>query len=208
MGSFETSFFWGAAITFLVLVLLWLIVPPVARLLFPASISDRAARESTEWLNFVLHRLSVHFSTASSLKKVNDSLGPDVRLVSLGNAPTISHVDTLEMVRCDEVRLLIPIDWRDGPSRDVSVRPGFVIEIDIRQIVARVLVAWPGAELRISVDSGAVIDCDIAARIGRAVRFSIGTFPLVGTVVKAIVTAAIVRRPIIIPIPQPDVDAG
>jgi hypothetical protein len=208
MIPFATGFLWGAALAFLLLLILWILVPPISRLFFPSSITDRPARESTQWLNFILHRLSFHFSNASSLKKLNESLPRNLHLVSLGNSPVITHVDTLEMVRCDEVRLLIPIDWLDGPSLDVAVRPGFHIEIEIRQIVACVLVAWPGSELRISVDRGAVIECDITARFGAAARISIGSCPLIGTVVKAIVVAAIVRRPIVIPIPRPEIETG
>ena len=126
MNPFCLGFVLTFTFLLLLLIILRLSLPNASKLFAPRPIPYKSVEESTEWLNFVLYRVMTHFQTEDAImkisKKVTDKLKPHkFKLLSLGNAPTIEHVGTLQMKEPDDIRILVPVDWDGGPSFDLTI---------------------------------------------------------------------------------------
>jgi hypothetical protein len=217
--AFFLGFVSGFVILLLLLVFLRLTLPYSRELFGQAPIPYHSIEESTDWLNFIVYRVLTHLESEESLQRisriVSAKLNPSgkprgvaLRLISLGNAPTIPKVSTLKMPNPDDIKILIPIEWTRGPSLDLTFGGprGGRIEVDLSKPAGRVLFSWPGGDartLRIRFDHDFQFDLEIALVIRSLARLSLTGIPLLGPVLKGIVVFAISRQVFEIDLPLP-----
>lgn len=214
MNPFALGFVVAFAILLLILVILRLSLPNASKLFAPRPIPYKSVEESTEWLNFVLYRVMTHFQTEDAIekisKKVTDKINPHkFKLLSLGNAPTIEHVGTLQMKEPDDIRILVPVDWQGGPSFDLTIGRGrkkIKVEFDLTKFFGKVLMSWPGdsdSSVEIRFDSEFTLDFEVVVQLGPFIRVPVTQLPLLGEIVKGIVAILASRQVIVIDLPKP-----
>jgi hypothetical protein len=209
--TFDSSFgkwFVGTILLFLAfLVLLRILALLIATFRRPPPFPTKFTRESTRWLDFILHHVIARLQNDEVREHINAS-SPQLKIRAAGAAPSIPYVGTLEMERADDVRLLIPIDWVDGPSLDLITPLGPVIEIDVNSVQCRVLISWPGdnpSVIEIRFDREYRIDCDVAVRFTPTLAFSLTGLPLIGRTVTQFAIAILAKQQFVLPIPRPQI---
>ena len=120
MNSFVLGFSISFIILLVLLVLLRLTIPYVSKLFGNKPIPYKSTTESTEWLNFVLHRVLSHFQKDESIDLINTIVNSKVKphyfcLYTLGSSPVVKSVLSLEMKEIEDIKIIIPIEWIDGP---------------------------------------------------------------------------------------------
>ena len=219
MNPFCLGFVLTFTFLLLLLIILRLSLPNASKLFAPRPIPYKSVEESTEWLNFVLYRVMTHFQTEDAImkisKKVTDKIKPHkFKLLSLGNAPTIEHVGTLQMKEPDDIRILVPVDWDGGPSFDLTIGAGNMkirVEFDLKKFFGKVLMSWPGdsdSSLEIRFDSEFTLDFDVVVQFGHAFRIPVTQLPLLGEIVKGVASILVSRQVIVIDLPKPQMRPG
>ena len=172
----------------------------------------KSFKESTEWLNFIIYRILTHFQTDESIKKINKIVNSSVaphhfNLLSLGNAPIVKHVLTLEMKDPDDIKILIPLEWKKGPSLDFILNKNLLrVEFDLKYFCGKMLVSWPGSnptQLEFRLIDEFIIDFDLAIQYKNKVRFSFMKIPLIGQIVKGIIELIVTRQVFELTLPNP-----
>lgn len=211
MELFLSSFTITFVLVLLVLFLISLIAPYFSKLFGTKSIPYRCATESTEWLNYILNHILMHFQTEDSVSKINDLIAMKTQsnqfhLISLGRAPVIEHVATLEMQEADDIRLLIPVEWKIGPSFDLNISKFLQVELDLLNFTSNVLASWPGNSpnlLEIKFIGDTKIEIHIAIQFLSILRISITDIPLIGKIIKGFISLYIVKQTFHIDLPKP-----
>ena len=204
-------FFVGFLITFILLLVAFLflrITVPYATKLFGSNpIPYKSFKESTDWLNFILYRVLTHFQTAESIQRINELVTSKIKfakfnLLSLGRTPQIPSVSTLKMKDQNDIKILIPLSWENGPSFDISLlHNNIVFESDLVLFKGTLLVSWPpnneiNVELRFVGDIQ--VDFEVCVLLFNKYRFSITQLPLFGPIIKGILPFILTKRSIII----------
>jgi hypothetical protein len=215
MNPFVVGVLFGFLLFLTLILLLRMTVPYSSKLFAPVPIPYLSKKESTDWLNFILFRILAHFQSDAVLQEINARISSKLhphsfRLLSLGNAPTIPSVSTLDTGRPGDVAILIPIDWKNGPSLDFRIgNPGkLTIEVDLVRIRGQVFFAWPtGTErsLQIRFDHDLILNVEIGLQIGRILQLSITQLPLLGPVLTGLVVFIVSRQVFMIELPRPKV---
>ena len=129
-----------------------------------------------------------------------------IHFISLGEAPIIEYVATLEMQEADDIRLLIPIEWKKGPSFDLNRSKFLQVELDLLNFSGHILVSWPGNSpnlLEIKFIGDTKIDIHIAIQLLGILRISITDIPLIGKIIKGFISLYIVKQTFHINLPKP-----
>lgn len=201
------AFLLGFLITFLILFvtigILRTTIPYGSKLFGTNQIPYKSFEESTDWLNFILHRVLSHFKTPESIEKINESISEKIKfakfkLNSIGNTPQIPYVSTLNLKNQLDLKLLIPIIWEGGPSIDITMmNEKIVVEADILKFKGTVLVSWPpnnkiDVELKLVGETD--IDFEICIFLWKKYRFSLTKLPVFGPIIKGIVPFILTRK--------------
>ena len=217
MGPFFSGFAITFVITIFLIIFLRFIISYIPKLLGSKPITYKSVKESTEWLNFLLDKINQHFQNENSIKEFNSFITSKIhpyqlRLLSLGNSPVISYVATLEMQEADDIRLLIPIDWKNGPSFDLITSSKLIkYEIDLFHFTGQVLVSWPGSSasrLEVRFVGNSCIDFDLSIQLLNFIHFSLTNIPLVGEIVKGIVASYIAKQVFYLYLPKPNFNSS
>jgi hypothetical protein len=210
MNDFVLGFLLSFFVLFAVLVALRLFVYLGPKLYPARRIAYTATSESTDWLNFILFRVTSHFQTDNSIAKINAIVAKKLgegkfELLTLGNAPTIPQVKTVAMAQQDDIKILVPIEWDGGPSFNFHlIRHSLACEVDLSHFHATVLFSWPGAgctTLEIRLDPDFALELHIALKIGK-LRFSITEAPFLGPVLTGLAAFVISRQVFMIDLPE------
>lgn len=212
MELFFTSFLITFGLVLLVLFIISLIAPYFSRLFGAKSVPYKSVIESTEWLNYILSHFLMHFQSEDSITKINDLIAMKIHsnqfhVISLGKAPIIDHVATLEMQEADDIRLLIPIEWESGPSLDIFKSKFLKIEFDLLNFSGQILASWPGNSpnlLEIKFVGDTKIDIHTAIQFLNIIRISITDIPLLGKIIKGFISLYIVKQTFHINLPKPN----
>jgi hypothetical protein len=210
--GFATAAIATAAAVVLLLVVAYFLLPLVSPLLRAPAITARFTRESTEWLNFIFDQVASRMNEPAYLAHLASSLAwprpGSVVIRSMGNAPTVPYVATLEMAHSDDISLLVPFQWSDGPSLDWAVGGRrLALEIDVRRVAGRALLSWLGEDphtVALRFDRGLVLDVDVAVRIGPGIAFYATALPLIGPIVVGVLVLLIERGRYSFALPRPD----
>ncbi|OHT10378.1 hypothetical protein TRFO_20437 [Tritrichomonas foetus] len=203
MDYFLYGFTISFTIVIIALLILRVIISHIPRILGSKPLTYQSVTESTEWLNFIINRVTTHYQSENSIQEINNFITAKVHpiqfhLLSIGNPPVISHVATLEMQEADDIRLLVPIEWRNGPSFDIIGYKQFLnLEIDLLNFTGEILVSWPGSSqnrLEIQFMSGSSIDFDLSIQFLNILHFSVTNIPLIGEIVKGLVACIIAKQ--------------
>ena len=190
--------------------LVWLLLGKITAFLSPKPVqSASTVCEPSEWINFIISHVAPHFQNKDSLrdleKLISSKISPrSMTIHSLGNPPEISDVTTLEPNEADDIRLLIPVDWKDGPSIDVKLSRRLGIEFDLHAFKGSILINWPGSsDRRLDIGFNKVVkfDFDLALKLFNSVKISLTEVPFMGAIVKAVVSLVLSRRQFRIDLP-------
>jgi hypothetical protein len=201
--TFFGSFWKCVCILFIVLITLRILIPFFISFLHPPSFHDDSTHESTKWLDFIMQQIISRLQQQEILDDFNRSLS-NCHIRSIGSAPSIPYVGTLKMHQPDDVRLLIPIQWINGPSFDFTASRNLTLEVDVSQIQCRIMVSWPGDNPRvieIRFDREFAIKCDIGIRFSGGLGFSLTQIPLIGRIGTDLIVAAGMRNKIVLTLP-------
>jgi hypothetical protein len=214
MGPFFVAFWISFCVFLSILVLLRLTVPYALKIFAPRPIASASAKESAEWLNFILYRVLTHFQTPESIEKINQLMTAQIkphrfRLFAMGSSPVVSHVETLVTGSADDIRILVPVAWHPGPSFDLMVGQGhrISIEVDLVRLQGRILFSWlakSGNALEIRFDNDFLFDFEISIELWRFIKFSLTRMPLLGPILKGLTVLTISQRVFTIDLPRPE----
>lgn len=212
MELFFTCFVITFVIVLVVLFIVSLIAPYFSKLFGTKSVPYKSVIESTEWLNYILYHTLMHFHNEDSITEINNFIAMKIHsnqfhLISLGKAPVIEHVATLEMQEADDIRLLIPVEWKNGPSLDINKSKFLQIEIDIFYFSGQILASWPGNSpnlLEIKFVGDTKIDIHVAIQFLGLIRISLTDIPLLGKIIKGIISLYVVKQTFHIQLPKPN----
>lgn len=197
MGPFLTGFVFTFSILLILLIVLRLTIPFASRIFGTRPIPYKFVRESTDWLNFIVYRVLSHFQTPEAIaqinKTVNEKIAPaKFELLTLGNAPVIPHVSTLEVKDKDDIKILIPMTWNEGPSLNYSMMDdNFLAEVDMKLFKGTLLVSWPTnreIDLEIRFVGDVHVDFDVSITLFKSLWLPISSIPLFGPVVKGLIS--------------------
>ena len=211
MNLFFSSFFITLGIVLIILFITSLIAPYFFKLFGTKSIPYKSVKESTEWLNYILNHILKYFQNEYSISKINDLIAMKTQsnqfhLISLGNVPIIKHIATLEMQEADDIRLLIPVEWKNGPAFDYNKSKFFQIELALLNFSGQILASWPGNSpnlLEIKFVGETKIDIHIALHFLSIIRFSVTDIPLIGKIIRGIIPLYVVKQAFNINLPKP-----
>ncbi|OHS95838.1 hypothetical protein TRFO_38022 [Tritrichomonas foetus] len=215
MNSFFIGFLFSFISLLVILVILRLTVPYASKLFGNKPIPYKSFVESTEWLNFIIYRVLTHFQTDEAIEQINSIVNANIpphnfRLISLGNAPVIKHVLTLEMKDIDNINIIIPLEWINGPSLDFVLGENLArIEFDLFKFFGQIFISWPENsptkfEFRFIGDF--IVDFDISFQFKEYFRFSLMKIPLIGQIIKGIIELIVVRQVFEITLPDINLD--
>ena len=188
----------------------WLMLGRICLFLSPKPIeTSGSVCESSEWMNFIISRLAPHFRGQDSRtrleKLISSAIAPrSVIIHSLGNPPEINDVTTLELREADDIRFLIPIEWRNGLSLDLILKRRLALEIDIHKFKGQILVNCPGnSDRKIDVRFNRLVtlDFDMSMKLFNRIKISLTETPFLGTIVKRIAALILSRRQFRIDLP-------
>ena len=205
MHPFFVGFLISFILIFLLLLLLRTTFPYASKLFGSTPIPYKSFKESTDWLNFIVYRVLTHFQTEKSKERINEFVSRKIkigqfRLLSLGNTPQIPYVSTLKLKDKNDIKILIPISWENGPSCDLSmINDNIIIEADLLLFKGTLLVSWPSnneinVELRFIGETQ--VDFEACVLLLHKWRFSITQLPLFGPIVKGILPFILTKRSI------------
>lgn len=205
MHPFLVGFLITFLILFAALLLLRITVPYASKLFGSIPIPYKSFKESTDWLNFILFRVMTHFQTEESRERINEIVSKNLKIAkfnirSLGKSPEIPYVATLKVKDENDIKLLIPIVWENGPSVDVSLLDeNIVFEADIDVFKGSLLISWPAdkeIDIEIRFVGEAIFDFSACVLLMKKFRISISELPLIGPILKGIVPFIITKRSI------------
>jgi hypothetical protein len=202
MDGFVVSVCWCLGF----LLILRVFTPFFVKLLRPPPFRGEITQESTIWLNFILQQVVGRLRHGPILTELNKSHST-VHIHSVRSAPIIPYVATVKMQHPDDVRLLIPLRWTDGPSVDIALSPSWTIEIDLRRIQCRVIVTWPAdnpAIVEVRFDREFALECDFAVRFTKGWGISLSGIPLIGPIATAWSVAFLAQKTFVLPLPRPE----
>jgi hypothetical protein len=204
MNAFLLGLIAGFLGLLVVIFVLRMTVPYSGRLFAPNPIPYRSKKESTDWLNFTIYRILTHFESERVLTELSHIISSKIhphsfRLISLGNAPRIPSISTIDTGCPDDIRIIIPIDWNGGPSIDLAIgsRPRLRVEVDLIRIQGQLLFSWPGGiehTLQVRLDHDFTLELEIGLQIGQMFQISITRLPLLGPVLTGIVVFVVTRH--------------
>lgn len=216
MNSFYTGFFISFIICFIVLIILRLTIPYASKLFGNQPIPYQSEVESTDWLNFILDRFISHFQSKETLDKVSNILNEKIhpmrfKLVSLGNTPVIGSVETLEMKQADDIKILIPMKWKCGPSFDLSVNGCTEIMVDLLNFEGKALIEWLGnseSDVKVRFLENVILDFNLSVKLFNIFNFSLTRIPFLDPIIKGLISLIISKQIFDIPLPNPNAENG
>lgn len=218
MNPFALGFLFSFIIFFILLVLLRLTIPYVSKLFGNKPIPYKSTKESNEWLNFILYRVLSHFQTDESIDLINKIVNSKVKphhfcLFTLGSSPIVKSVLSLEMKEVEDIKIIIPIEWIDGPFLEFVVENNLAcIQFYLKKFIGQILVSWPGnspSQMEFRFIGDLNLDFDLSIQVKNYFRFSLLEIPLLGPTIKGIIELVITRQvfELIFPLPNlnPDI---
>ncbi|EAX94397.1 hypothetical protein TVAG_194830 [Trichomonas vaginalis G3] len=157
----------------------------------------KMTKESTDWLNFIIYRVLTHFQTPESIAKINALVNDKVKpakfeLLTLGNSPVIPYVATLDVNNKDDIKILIPLTWEEGPSLNFSMlNENLTAEVDLKLFKGTLLVSWPTnqeIDLEIRFINDCKIDFDVSLILFKNTWLPLSSIPLFGPVIKGLIS--------------------
>ena len=191
-------------IIFICLIVLYFIVPYIMKLFAPKPLPFKSlSTENTDWLNLSVERALEHIDSPQTFEKISNlisnQLAPNYfKLHSIGKSPTISHISTLEMKEADDIRVVIPVEMKVGPSFDIGFkRKKIIFEVDILKLKTELLFTWPGnseTQVEISFVNKFDLDFYFSIKLFGLLHFSISEAPILGTLFKCGVSTYIGKQ--------------
>ena len=211
MNSFLFGFGISFLISLIILLVLKIIIPFFPILFGHKKVPLEYGTESTEWLNFILNNVLTHFEKRESLQSINDLIARklyphQLMILSLGNAPHIEHVATLKMQEPDDIRLLIPIEVFHGPSVEYIASRIFHFQLDLLTFSGKLLAVWAGSSqnvVEIRFVGNVTIDFNLSINFLNIFSIQITDIPLIGSILKAFVSAYIGSKSFSLSLPRP-----
>ena len=201
---------------FFCLIILWFIAPYIAKLFAPKPLPFKSvSTENTDWLNFSVERFLETIDSPKTIDKisnlVSNQLSPNYfKLHSIGQSPTISHISTLEMKEADDIRIVIPVEMKVGPSFDIGFkRKKVILEFDILKLKTELLFTWPGnseTQVEISFVNKFDLDFYLSIKLFGFFHFSISEAPIIGTLFKCGVSTYIGKQVFRMKLPRPSLN--
>lgn len=214
MNSFCKGFLISFLICFFILLILRLTIPYASKLFGNQPIPYQSDVESTAWLNFIIDRFIFHFQSKETLNAINNVVNEKIhpmrfQLVSFGNTPSIGNVETLEMKQADDIKILIPMHWKKGPSFDMKVNGCTEIMVDLLNFNGKVLIEWLGnseSDVRVRFIENVILDFDLSIRLFDLFEFSLTRVPLLDPIIKGLISVFISKQVVNIPLPKPNIE--
>lgn len=213
------TFLFGVSISFILLlillILLRLTIPYVSKLFGNKPIPYKSTTESNEWLNFVLYRILCHFRKRESIDLINEIVNAKIKphhfnLYTLGSTPIVNNVLTLEMKEVEDIKIIIPIEWIDGPFLQIIVDKNLAcIEFYLKKFAGQILVSWPEnspSQMQFRFIGDLNLEFDLSIQIKNLFYFSLLEIPLLGPVIKGIIELIITRQVFELIFPLPNLD--
>ena len=212
MHIFLVGFVISFSILLILLIFLRLTIPYISKLFGKRSIPYQIYEESTDWFNFVVYRIMSHFGTEESINLINEIVNSKIyphqfRLLSLGKPPIIQSVLTLEKKKTEDIKIIIPLEWINGPSFDFILKKKILrIEFTFTQFRGKVFVSWPEnspQNLKFRFIDDMNLDYNLSIQFKNIIRFSLLQIPLLGPIIKGLLEVIITRQVFEIEFPNP-----
>ena len=194
----------------LLVVALWLTIGQISKILSPKPVQTcNPVCETTEWINFVICHTMQLFDNEEAAKSiaqmVTAQISPrELALKELGDPPIVHNVTTLDVKEVDDIRVLVPIEWINGPSVELKMSRLIALEFDLVHFYGVILLTWPGKsdrKIEVKFNERVKLDFDFAIKLFGALEVSLTKIPMFGYVVKQIVALVLSRKRIKLELP-------
>lgn len=196
----------------LILLVLRGVIPFIAKVIPPMELTTKPVTESVDWLNFSIERAMDILDTPEGLEKVSNAVSNMIapnhfKLHSIGQNPIISHISTLKMKEADDIRIVMPIRCDIGPSFDIGLnRKNLILRLDVIKFNTTMLLTWQGNNdtcVELSFVNNFEIDFYLSLKLFMFFSFSISEIPIIGAIIKSIVTLFLQSQIYKINLPKP-----
>lgn len=202
MPSFFNGVVLGFASSLIFFLFLRLTLPYYSKLFGEDKNPYRYFVEDADWLNFLVNRVVKAFGKEENINKINEHINKvispmELKILSLGNSPIIPKVMTMKSGNSSSIKVLIPFQWKSGPSFNLKVNNNLCIEFDVVDIDLKLLVYYPpvnDVEVSISFRDDVKFECNIVLLLFNIFRLPIHRIPILGRVILSIIPYFLLSR--------------
>ena len=196
MNPFFLGFFLSFLLLLLLLIILRLTIPYASKLFGFIPIPYKSNKESTEWLNFIIHRVLSHYQSRESIEQItkfiNEKIFPnEFYLINFGNPPKICNVSTIQLPDPKEIKIFFPIEWKNGPSFNIFFPLiKSYLECDLKLFTGSIMIYWPlNNEINFEIHFYDDINFDFEFNFifNNKIKFSFTKIPLIGPILKGFI---------------------